>query len=186
MEKKTYDKKKVKAIYDFVHKLTTKITKKTFKICEGCVVTAECGYEFTENGSIYPYVNKFTAKTSGEISKFVKAVGYGTDIHTLLSGVELDEYIDVKDETIKLNLLYKDAGMDYDDHGWIIEMVSHSDFDEVWDIIEEEQLQETVPTIYLNSSYAALIDKKNKSVKVGCQTFSIDRVRQIVEAYDKA
>jgi len=46
------------------------------------------------------------------------------------------------------------------------------------------EIKSQISEFTLNKDYIALIDKYNKTVKVGCQTFSFDVLRELVAKFD--
>ena len=185
---KTYEKTAIKKLYDYAYKTMSKMRKQKIKFTPECEVTVT--YCLYMDGDDLEYdVDDFTAKVSGSLKEFMKKIGRDqSDIDDMFYNVDFSDYIDLRNIKKELDALIKAANLTYeddDDYTFFLNYLGSYDFETAWKSYEIS-LKEEKNQVKLNSSYSASIDKKKGVVRVGCQTFPIEKVRAIVELFDKA
>jgi hypothetical protein len=174
------DKKSVKAVFDYFRKVANRKYKTTFELIPSFQVSVEYFVYWYDSEFDFD-VNDYKSKLSGDLAKLRKTLDYDFSEH-ILDDLDFSEYINLGEIQNKFDTLLSASGLDEDDM-WIFEEEDETSFAEIWDYLikgEDNKSQR----IYLNSEYDAVIDKKNKTVKVGCQTIPIENVRKIIEVYD--
>lgn len=181
---KKLDKNKVKKVYDFV-KANAVEWEHTIELCKG--VQAELVYStYLENGewnaSIdhQEFILSEGAQEVMDLCKFDIAEDFDffNSEPDWLGLYKLDE---------QLVDLCERADLNDDDRGWFDVGIwdDLDSFEEIFARIEAHyQVNQKIAEVVLNSSYTAVIDKETDTVRVGCQTFPIGKVRAIVAAYD--
>lgn len=183
-------KDKVKKIYNFL-KNNCKTYKKKIVLHPELEVTVEY--------SIYFY-EQFQSEIITEKAKFSKTF---KEVFELYMDGTVDEYspdIDYTDHIDphleklqdEFDDLRRDLGDNIDPYkfNYFLDyyFLDYKNWTECWENVREEfgEVESPKsPPIQLTSQYSAIIDKKNKLVKVGCQSIPIENVRKVIEEYDK-
>lgn len=185
---KNYEKTAIKKLCDYAFKTMAKMQKQKIKLTPECEVTVT--YSLYMDGDDLEYdTDGFTAKVSGSLKEFMKKIGHDQDdIDNMFYDVDFSNYINLDNIKKELNALIKAANLSYeddDDYAFFLNFIGSYDFETIWKGYESS-IKDGKNQITLNSSYTASIDKKKGVVRVGCQTFPIEKVRAIVELFDKS
>lgn len=178
-------KDKVKKVYNFL-KNNCKTYKKKIVLHPELEVNVEYDIYFAD---------QFEYEIVTEKPKFSKNF---KEVFKLYLGDHVENYsadIDYTDHTDphleKLQDEFDDLIRDLDDSidPYVFNyFLDYKNWTECWENVREE-FEEVEspksPPIQLTSQYSAIIDKKNKLVKVGCQSIPIENVRKVIEEYDK-
>jgi hypothetical protein len=182
------NKTKVEAAYVYLQKLLKKKNKKTIQLTPNSKIIIDYRYCWSYGDGIHIDINATTTKLSGELLKFATICGYN-DFDFLTDEIDMDQYFEIDDYQDEFDVLCQIADIDINEQYWMFYQIDSTTFEHIWQKLETYFIDPNKPkidTIKLNKNYSAIIDTKNKTVQVGCQTIPIENVRKIVEEYDKS
>jgi hypothetical protein len=181
------NKTKVKAIYDFLQKIT-KLQKKILQPHPEAKLTINY-YISHYNGDFELDVDTASIIAKGELKKFFNIANIESD--DIIDDFDYEKYIDVDQIEADFNILMRKADIDTVEYSYLFNDCEDICWNDFWKYFSSNFDDPTKPKPYkpkpirLNSSYNAIIDKDGECIKVGCQTVPIHAVREIIEEYDK-
>ena len=178
----TINKEKAKAAFDAIKKITSKANKKVIELSPLLKVTVSYDVVWDIYDGLYLEMNSEKSTPTEELKKLLQKLD--VRVEDLLQDYNFDKEIDLKSDGNLIDKLIKESGVVV---GWYGNHYNYNNFEQWWKVIlEKEEKSKTIQscTVVLNREYKAVVDKKNKVVKVGCQTISIDKVEQILKLYN--
>lgn len=186
---KTKDKAAVKKLFE-AFKKAYKLQKKTIKINDDITIKIEYDLTYSSNYGWEFEVSEYVVVLSKYLEKVFESVHVCSSC--LYDNIDYEDYVDIQDLESNIEQLIDDADVDVGEcMEWFeIDMIVSNTWTDWWKCFSKETQEEETPKvtynrITLNNEYTAIIDKRNKAVKVGCQTISIDSVRELIKEYDK-
>lgn len=176
-------KEKLKAFYDW-QKANIGTYTDTFTPLDG--VTLSITYSTCLGYGDYDFtIEGVSAKVDKSYENILAAFGVDFDEVDPDSDMVVDtiaEYLSkLVDEAYDMHQDLSDEGVN--EHTDIDELYTFASFEKLWSYIDGA-LGDESEEFSINDEYTAVFDKGSKYVTVGCQDIEIDKIRELVEAYD--
>lgn len=184
---KTKDKAAVKKLFE-AFKKAYKMQKKTIKVNNDITIKIEYDLTYSSNYGWGYDILEYDAVFSKYLEKIFESVHVCSSY--LYDNIDYEDYVDIEDLVSNIEQLIDDADVGEYMEWFENDRIVFNTWTDWWNVFSEETREEGTPKvtynrISLNDDYTAIIDKRNKAVKVGCQTISIDSVRELIKEYDK-
>lgn len=179
---KTFNKEKAKAAFNAIKKITSKTHKKVFELSPLLKTTVSYDVVWNEYNGLDYEIDSEKIVCSKELKKLLEKLDVCAE--RLLEDYQYEDEINFQSDNVLINKLIEESGID---PAWYGSYCDYNNFEEWYkDVLENEEESQTVKsnTIQLTRDYNAVVDKKKKVVKVGCQTIPIEKVEEILKIYN--
>lgn len=179
---KKFNKEKAKAAFNAIKKITSKTHKKGFELSPLLKVTVVYDVIWNEYGGLDYEIVSEKPVCSKEMKKLLEKLDVCAEY--LLEDYNYEDAIDLQSDNALIDKLIEESGID---RFWYDSYCDYNNSEEWYkNFLENEEEYRTVKsnTVKLTRSYSAVVDKKAKVVKVGCQTIPIEKVEEILKIYN--
>lgn len=177
--KKNEIKEKLETFYEWQKEAVGDFTE-THEIVEG--IWVDITYETSLVYGDYDFYVSSAVGTDDKTKKIIEVLHEGDFENSDVVQDRIREYLSGLSEeanAMYAELLDCELGVDLDDLSF-----NYDNFDNLWEDVEEN-LEDQEVVVKLTNQYSAVMKKGFQTVTVGCQEIHIDKIREVVAAFNE-